>query len=117
MKSIKLSTSTNATSRRNPDRCSSYAAHLRNQYVCLRTDGTRDKCFIDACCRSVPCAACVGRHWLIVCSNVNVHEYFLSDRIVGRGLGSYCPRRQKDGMQHHRQFSRRKGNISPKPAP
>src|SRR6266550_1397165 len=113
-KSIKLSASAHTTNRNNPERRLSCARHLRNRYVCLRTGRTRAKCFIDTCCRSVRFAACVGRLWLI--SNVNVHENFPPDRIVGRGVGSCCPRREKDGVQHHRQFSRRKGNLSPKPA-
>src|SRR5439155_25094743 len=93
-KSIELSASTHTTNRNNPERRLSCARHLRNRFVRF--------------------VACVGRLCLI--SNVNVHENFRPDSIVGRGVGSCCPRREKDGVQHHRQFSRRKGNVSPKPA-
>ena len=46
MKSIKSSTSSNATSRKNLESRSPYATHPRNEYVRLRTDRTRNKCFM-----------------------------------------------------------------------
>jgi hypothetical protein len=89
MKPIKLSTSTNARSRKNVERWSSYATHPRDKYVRLRTDKTRDKCFIITCCQSVSFAACVRRHWLgFLKSNANFHQVSLPDRLVGRCMGA-----------------------------
>jgi len=46
----------------NPERPSSCA---RRRYVRPRTDRTRNKCFTDTCCQSVPFATCLPRHWLM----------------------------------------------------
>ena len=91
MKSIELSTLTNAINRKNLERWSSCATHLANKYVCLRTDRTRARCFIDTCCQSVPFATCVRGHWLIRSSKCQRPRKFSSSPHCWPRFGRLLP--------------------------